>query len=74
MARPTLNTISRGFPGEGETNLAKKRYVQSVMHVSQNLFSEKEERLVDVSFLRWDSEVILVHENDPMVIKVQIHY
>ena len=70
VARLTLNTISGGFTGGGETSSSKKRYALSLMHVSHNIFSGKEERLVAVGFSRRDSEGVIAHENDPMVIKV----
>ena len=34
IARGTLNTISRGFAGGGETSSARKRYARSLKHVS----------------------------------------
>lgn len=43
------------------------------MHVSHNPLSEKEEKPIVISFLRQDLNEELVHENDQMVIKVQIH-
>lgn len=55
------------------TSLARKRYTRSIMHVSQKLFSGKEERYVAISFSRRDSKGVLAHENEKMVIKVQNH-
>lgn len=73
VAHHTLNTISGGFFGGDETSSARKRYARSVMHVFKKLFSKEKGRHVAIIFLRWDSEGILVHENDPKVIKLQNH-
>lgn len=70
MDRHTLNTISGGFAGGGETSSIRKIYARSVMYVSQNPSSEKEEKTVVIGFSKRDSEGVLAHKNDPMVIKV----
>lgn len=43
------------------------------MHMSQNPSFEREEKPFVIGFSRQDSERVLMHENNPMVIKVQIH-
>lgn len=43
------------------------------MHVSQNPPSVREEKPIIIGFSRQDSEGVIAHENDSMVIKVQIH-
>ena len=73
MARHTLNTISGDFAGGGETSSTKKRYARSVMHVLQNSLPGKEGRPIVIGFSRQDSEGVPTHENDLMLIKVQIH-
>lgn len=73
MARHTLNTISVCFTAGEETSSTRKRYARSVMNVSQKMPPEREERYVVVGFSRQNSEGVLAHENDLMVIKVQIH-
>lgn len=73
MTQHTLNTILRGFSGGGETSSDKKRYARTVTHVSQNPLSEREGKPTIIGFSRQDSEGVLAHENDLMVMKVQIH-
>lgn len=42
------------------------------MHIEQKLSSEEKENSIMISFSRRDSEGVLAHENDPMLIKVHI--
>lgn len=50
MVGHTLNTISRDFAGGGETSSAIKRYIRSVMHVSQNHYLKGKESLLSSIF------------------------
>lgn len=67
-----LNKISWGFVGEGETRSTRKRYDWPVMHIEQKSLLDRKEDSVVINFSRKDSEGVLAHENDPMVIKVHI--
>lgn len=74
LARHTLNTITRGFAWGGETISTRMRYARKVINVSHSTSPRSgEEKSVAVSFSKRDSRDILAHENDSMVIKVQIH-
>ena len=70
--RHTLNTIAGGFAGGGETSSARKRYARTVMHVDQKMTDEPEDNPGTVTFSKKDAAGVLAHDNDPMVIKVQI--
>lgn len=69
MARHTLNTISGGFADGREKSSARKRYARLKMHLSWNLFLEKEERLVVIEFSGYDSEGVVAYENDQWLYK-----
>ena len=71
-ARHTLNTIAGGFAGGGETSSARKRYARTVMHVEQRMTDESDDNPDIVTFSKKDAAGVLAHDNDPMVIKVQI--
>lgn len=55
LAQHTLNKISGGFSGGGETSSDGKRYVGSVMHVSENPLSKKEGKPIVIGFSKQDS-------------------
>ena len=67
-----LNTIAGGFAGGGETSSTRKRYARTVWHVDQKVISESDDNMDAVTFSKKDAAGVLPHENDPMVIKVQI--
>lgn len=68
MTRHSSNTIVGG----GETSSAIKRYTQTVMHVRHGSPSKGADRRATITFSKNDSEGVISHEDDPMVIKIQI--
>lgn len=70
----TLNTIAGGFAGGGETISSCKNYAQVVMHISETIVHEAEQDLDPVGFSKRDTMGIMPHEDDPMLIKIQIQY
>ncbi|GAU32939.1 hypothetical protein TSUD_153560 [Trifolium subterraneum] len=74
-SRVAVNTISGGFAGGGELSSARKRYLRgiinatnSINHTAHNDFSQTP----DLSFSPKDASGIVPHDDDPLVIQVQI--
>src|ERR1044072_4163901 len=66
----TLNTISGGFAGGGSTSSARKRYARGSgqeLRIGTSKFDPGV-----ITFSGEDAKEVLSHENDPMVIEVQI--
>ncbi|MCI61612.1 hypothetical protein A2U01_0082869, partial [Trifolium medium] len=71
-SRVTVNTIAGGFAGGGESNSARKRYVRhstlDVLSIGQQAFPSTS----DISFNAGDERDVMPHDDDPLVIQVQI--
>ena len=67
----TLNTISGGFAGGGESSTSWKNYARQIMLVDEGSRSFAE-RSPDITFSTEDFEGVIPHEDDPMVITLQI--
>jgi hypothetical protein len=69
--RHTLNTISGGFSGGGESSSSPKKYVRQVM-LCQEYGEQTSDREPDISFTTKDYKDVIPHNDDPMVITLQI--
>jgi hypothetical protein len=69
--RHTLNTISGGFAGGGESSSSRKKYVRQVM-LCQEYEEHDQQRGPDISFSARDYQGVVPHDDDPMVITLQI--
>jgi hypothetical protein len=69
--RHTLNTISGGFSGGGESSSSPKKYVRQVM-LCQEYGEQTSDREPDISFTTKDYRDVIPHNDDPMVITLQI--
>jgi hypothetical protein len=69
--RHTLNTISGGFAGGGESSSSRKKYVRQVM-LCQEYETPASGREPDISFTTKDFRDVIPHDDDPMVITLQI--
>jgi len=63
-----INAISGGFSGGGCTASQHKRYVGSVMSVSEQVMDNSLD--VDLTFTKDDLRDVVPHDNDPVVISV----
>lgn len=68
--RNTLNTISGGFARGGESNTSRKRYVRQVMFIDHRAINSEREQ--GITFTLDDYEGVVPHDNDPMVVTLQI--
>lgn len=68
MARHSLNAIVRG----GETSSTIKRYAWTMMHVRHESPSEETYNQATLTFSKKYAKGVIPHEDDPIVIKVQI--
>lgn len=69
-----LNTIiSGGFACDRVSSSSKKKYARHVMHISSVPLIESMSLFVTVSFSQRDAKGIIPHEDDQMVINLQIH-
>ncbi|XP_024630733.1 uncharacterized protein [Medicago truncatula] len=66
----TLNTISGGFAGGGESSASRKKYVRQVMFIDDRATNSENEQ--DITFTSDDYEGVVPHDDDPMVITLQI--
>jgi hypothetical protein len=69
--RHTLNTISGGFSRGGESSSSRKKYVRQVM-LCQEYEKQVPEHELDVSFTAKDYKDVIPHNDDPMVVTLQI--
>ncbi|MCI20267.1 hypothetical protein A2U01_0041429, partial [Trifolium medium] len=71
-SRVAVNTIAGGFAGGVESNSARKRYVRrstfEVLSVGHQTFPS----IPDISFNAEDGRDVMPHDDDPLVIQVQI--
>ncbi|GAU32570.1 hypothetical protein TSUD_218280 [Trifolium subterraneum] len=70
--RVAFNTISGGFAGGGESNSARKGYVRKSKFEICSVGSSTFPRTPEISFNPEDARDILPHDDDPLVIQVQI--
>lgn len=68
--RHTL-TISGGFTGRGESNTSRKKYVRQV-RLLDNSVNQALAREPNITFSTKDCEGIIPHDNDLMVVTLQI--
>jgi hypothetical protein len=66
-----LNTILGGFAGGGESSSSRKKYVRQVM-LCQEYEETDQKHEPDVSFTSKDYRDIVPHDDDPMVVTLQI--
>ncbi|WJX56883.1 hypothetical protein P8452_42497 [Trifolium repens] len=67
-----VNTIAGGFVGGGNSNNARKRYVRKSKRESGVVGHISFPPAPDLSFSPKDATYIVPHDDDPLVIQVQI--
>ncbi|XP_024636363.2 uncharacterized protein [Medicago truncatula] len=67
----TLHTISGGFVGGRESSNSREKYARQVMLLGDN-FTSSSERSPDITFSAKDFEQVIPHDDDPLVISVQL--
>ncbi|PNX84239.1 reticuline oxidase-like protein [Trifolium pratense] len=70
--RIAVNTIAGGFSGGGVSNNARKRYARSVTHEIYLVWNTSSSPVPDISFTAKDGQGVFPHDDDPLVIQVQI--
>ncbi|GAU16655.1 hypothetical protein TSUD_326050 [Trifolium subterraneum] len=70
--RVAVNTISGGFAGGGESNSARKRYVRKSRFEVCSVVSSTFPHTPEISFNPEDARDVIPHNDDPLVIPVQI--
>ncbi|PNX65992.1 gag-pol polyprotein, partial [Trifolium pratense] len=70
--RIAVNTIAGGFSGGGVSNNARKRYARSVTHEIYLVGNTSSSPVPDISFTAKDGQGVFPHDDDPLVIQVQI--
>ncbi|MCH90939.1 gag-pol polyprotein [Trifolium medium] len=72
MTNHVINTIAGGFSGGGESNSARKKYVRQVNQIAEMIRKISFPKTPELTFSERDAEGIVPHDNDPLVIQVQI--
>ncbi|GAU30847.1 hypothetical protein TSUD_365550 [Trifolium subterraneum] len=70
--RIAVNTIAGGFAGGGESRAAKKRYLRRINQETNVVTHISSPRAPEISFSPSDGEGVFPHNDDPLVIQVQI--
>jgi len=70
-SKHTLNTISGGFAGGGESSTSRRNYARQIMLINEDSCSFAERSSV-ITFSAEDFEGVIPHEDNPMVITLQI--
>ena len=70
--RITVNTIAGGFAGGGESNNARKRYVRQSEFEAKFVGHTSISSTPNLSFTKEDKREVMPHDDDPLVIQVQI--
>ncbi|GAU24687.1 hypothetical protein TSUD_322950 [Trifolium subterraneum] len=70
--RVAVNTIAVGFAGGGESNSAKKHYVRHSMFEVCSVGHTTFPRVPEISFSAEDGRDVMPHDDDPLVVQVQI--
>jgi hypothetical protein len=71
-ARIAVNTIAGGFAGGGESSNARKRYVRRAEFQAIFVGHTSISATPDLSFTKEDKKEVMPHDDDPLVIQVQI--
>ncbi|KAK2410564.1 hypothetical protein QL285_045924 [Trifolium repens] len=71
-ARIAVNTIVGGFAGGGESSNARKRYVRRAEFEAIFVGHTSISATPDLSFTKEDKKEVMPHDDDPLVIQVQI--
>ncbi|MCI12290.1 gag-pol polyprotein, partial [Trifolium medium] len=67
-----VNTIAGGFAGGGESSSARKRYVRHTVHEICSIRYPTLPKIPEISFNAEDGRDVMPHDDDPLVIQVQI--
>ncbi|KAK2368694.1 hypothetical protein QL285_081871 [Trifolium repens] len=70
--RIAVNTIAGGFAGGGESSNARKRYVRRAEFEAKFVGHTSISSTPDLSFTKEDKREVMTHDDDPLVIQVQI--
>ncbi|GAU16855.1 hypothetical protein TSUD_368040 [Trifolium subterraneum] len=70
--RIAVNTIAGGFAGGGESRAARKRYLKRIIQETNVVAHISSPRTPEISFSPSDGEGVFPHDDDPLVIQVQI--
>ncbi|MCH90725.1 gag-pol polyprotein, partial [Trifolium medium] len=70
--RITVNTITRGFAGGDESRVARKRYLRRIIQETNLVGHVSFPPTPEISFSANDGNEIFPHDDDPLVIQVQI--
>ncbi|GAU24176.1 hypothetical protein TSUD_84110 [Trifolium subterraneum] len=70
--RIAVNTIVGGFTGGGESRAAKKCYLRRIIQETNMVAHISSPRAPEISFSHSDGEGVFSHDDDPLVIQVQI--
>jgi hypothetical protein len=70
--RIAVNTISGGFAGGGESSSARKRYLHRTGREAHLVNHVAFSPALDLSFSPNDAKGVVPHDDDPLVIQVQI--
>ncbi|PNX91900.1 gag-pol polyprotein [Trifolium pratense] len=70
--RVSVNTIAGGFAGGGESSSARKRYVRQALSETFFVGKSSSNPLPDLAFTAKDGLEVAPHDDDPLVIQVQI--
>jgi hypothetical protein len=70
--RISVNTIAGGFAGGGESSNARKRYVRRAEFEAKFVGHTSISSTPDLSFTKEDKREVMPHDDDPLVIQVQI--
>ncbi|GAU19014.1 hypothetical protein TSUD_193520 [Trifolium subterraneum] len=70
--RIAVNTIAGGFAGGGESKAARKRYLRRIIQETNTVAHVSSSRAPEISFSPSDGEGVFPHDDDPLVIQVQI--
>ncbi|GAU27754.1 hypothetical protein TSUD_215650 [Trifolium subterraneum] len=70
--RIAVNTIAGGFVGGGESKAARKRYLRRIIQETNTVAHVSSSRAPEISFSLSDGEGVFPHDDDPLVIQVQI--
>ena len=70
--RGTINTISSGFASGGSTSSARKRHLRHIQSIKHITHSHHRRRMPPITFTDDDFHGLDHHQDDPMVITVEI--
>ncbi|GAU30548.1 hypothetical protein TSUD_65580 [Trifolium subterraneum] len=70
--RIAVNTIAGGFAGGGESKAVRKRYLGRIIQETNTVAHVSSSRAPEISFSPSDGEGVFPHDDDPLVIQVQI--